>query len=301
MKKRTIPLVGLFIWLTTLSCKQHENAVKQKQESETAVATDSVSSNTLTTAAAVEPKNSTQKFVRTGDVRIRVKDVVQSTQRIENAVSSAGGMITHTKMESVVDDRKETVISQDSVLVTQQYHTENEMILRVPNAQLNTVLQSISKEVEYVDYRTIDAENVTAQFLANELEQQRKKESSTRLQKGIDQRSAKLNQVVEAENAREVKASEKDTKIIENIQLNDKASYATLALKLYQNSAIKQERLARMEISERLRPSFGFRAWQNVKTGWFALESTLSFLLLFWPVGLLGGLGYIGYKKLAQK
>lgn len=301
MKKRWIALLGLTVWLTTLSCKQQEKTAEAENSSNEAIAADTVATNPLTTEAATAAKDPSKKFVKTGTIRVQVDNVVQTTHRIEQAVSSAGGFVTHTKMESLVDERKETEISTDSILVTTQYHTENEMVIRVPTMQLNTLLQALSKEVIYVDYRTIDNEEVSAQMVANALERQRKKESAQRLEKGIDQRSAQLKQVIEAEKEREVKISEQDTKVIENMRLNDQVKYATIALKLYQNSSIKQERLASMAISERLRPAFGMRAWNNIKTGWFALENILSFLILFWPLALLGGLGYFTYQRFIKK
>ncbi|MEN9337609.1 MAG: hypothetical protein RLZZ500_2596 [Bacteroidota bacterium] len=302
MKKRIITVFGLGILLTALSCKQQENAVTDEKSNEALVAADTVANtDPLTTVAADTKNDKSKKLVRTGEVRVRVNDVVESTHRIENAVSAAGGFVTHTKMESKVEERKETEISNDSLLISTQYHTENDMVVRVPTAQLNSVLQAIAKEVEYVDYRNIDTEDVTLQFVANSLESKRKNETSLRLEKGIDGRSAKLNQVIEAENEREAKASERDVKQLENKQLDNKVNYATLALKLYQNSVIKQERIASMERMDRLQPAFGTRAWNNIKTGWFAFESIFSFLLLFWPVGLLGGLGYYGYKRFAKK
>lgn len=44
--------------------------------------------------AAVEPKNSNRKFVRTADINFKVKNAAQSTYAIENIIAKHGGFVT---------------------------------------------------------------------------------------------------------------------------------------------------------------------------------------------------------------
>lgn len=298
MKKRALFLLSAGMLISSVGC--------QKQEADHASAmnaTDSVAvaSKGMTSEVAKPLTGSEKKFVRSGDARVKVNNVVQSTHRIEQAVSRAGGFVTQSDLESVVDRQEETQISADSVWVTTQYHTQSTLTLRIPEQELPSVLQHIAQEIVYLDYRKLGAEDVTLQLLNQTLEQQRHQKSAERLEQKIDVNKGRLNPILTAEKGRDDKQAQADGKYIEKMALSDKVNYATLTLALYQEPAVLNERKALFSVPERLRPSLGFQLWENAKIGWSALEQILSFLILFWPLGIVGTLGYIGYRRWTRK
>ncbi len=298
MKKRALFLLSAGMLISSVGC--------QKQEADHASAmnaTDSVAvaSKGMTSEVAKPLTGSEKRFVHSGDARVKVNNVVQSTHRIEQAVSRAGGFVTQSDLESVVDRQEETQISADSVWVTTQYHTQSTLTLRIPEQELPSVLQHIAQEIVYLDYRKLGAEDVTLQLLNQTLEQQRHQKSAERLEQKIDANKGRLNPILTAEKGRDDKQAQADGKYIEKMALSDKVNYATLTLALYQEPAVLNERKALFNVPERLRPSLGFQLWENAKTGWSALEQILSFLILFWPLGVVGTLGYIGYRRWTRK
>lgn len=294
MKINTKFALALLVVGIAISCKQAENA----EESANAV-TDSTS--TISSSAAVQPKNSNRKFVRTADIKFKVKNVAKSTGVIEDATNKFGGFVTYTNLQSNISDEDQTKISPDSTLVTTKYTVENNLTIRVPNQQLDTVIKTITHQIGFLNYRVIKADDVTLQMLSNQMAQSRGSSTEKRIANAIDVKGKKLNSIMAAEENLDAKKEAKDSKTLENISLNDQVNFSTLTLQIYQDSSVKQEMIANEKSVNAYRPHLGLQLLDSLKTGWFILENILSFLVVLWPFALIGFLGYLGYKKIAKK
>ena len=71
---------------------------------ESTAATEGITAKAATSSsAAVENnKDSVHKFIRTADLKFKVKDVVQSTYTIENITNVHGGFVTYTNLSSTI-------------------------------------------------------------------------------------------------------------------------------------------------------------------------------------------------------
>jgi hypothetical protein len=49
------------------------------------------------------------------------------------------------------------------------------------------------------------------------------------------------------------------------------------------------------------RPNIGLQIWDSLKTGWFTLEKIISFVVVLWPLFLIGTVAWVGYKKYLKK
>ena len=78
-------------------------------------------------------------------------------------------------------------------------------------------------------------------------------------------------------------------------------SFSTLTLQIYQDQTVKQEMVANEKSTNAYRPNIGLQIWDGLKTGWFILESIISFVVVLWPFALMAFLGYLGYKKYLKK
>jgi hypothetical protein len=187
--------LGLALLLLALafSCKQSDAATEENG----AMATDST--NILSSSAAVEKQKSTRKFLRTADIKFKVKQVAKATYAIENSVSQHGGFVTYTNLQSHIVSKDQTKVSQDSTLETTRYTVDNAMVLRVPNTRLDTVLKALAKEVDFLDSRLIKADDVQLQLLANQWTQKRSDKHEARLGKAIDTKGSKLRDISKAE------------------------------------------------------------------------------------------------------
>ena len=70
------------------------------------------------TAAVENNKDSTRKFIRTADLKFKVKDAIRSTYDIENIIVKQGGFVTYTNLASTINYTKSTQI-KDKVYCTE--------------------------------------------------------------------------------------------------------------------------------------------------------------------------------------
>ena len=299
MKTNKKIFLAMLLLGIAISCKQaeaNEEVVANSSPENVAESNSNISSS-----AAVEPKNNNRKFVRTADIKFKVKNVAKSTNKIEDATTKFGGFVTFTDLQSNILSEEKTKISVDSTLITTKYKVNNDIIIRVPNTQLDTVIKTIAKEVGFLNYRTIKADDVTLQMMSNKMSQNRSKSTEKRIANDIDSKGKKLNQIIDAEENLANKKEVNDDKTLENLSLHDKVSFSTLSLQIYQDESVKQEMVANEKSINAYRPNIGLQIWDSFKTGWFILEKIISFLVVFWPFALIGILGFFGYKKFLKK
>ena len=185
---KTIAKLGLTTFVITavlFSCKKAEATAEATADY---TLTDSTA---VSSSAAVEKKDSKQKFIRTADIKFKVKNVIRSTYAIENATQKFGGFVTYTNLQSTIQNQIKTKISQDSTLETTKYTVENNITIRVPNTQLDTVIKSIAKQIDFLDFRVIKADDVSLKLLSNQLSQKRSTHTEKRVEKAIDEKVKK--------------------------------------------------------------------------------------------------------------
>jgi len=295
---KTIAKLGLTTFVITavlFSCKKADTTAEATADY---ALTDSTA---VSSSAAVEKKDSKQKFIRTADIKFKVKNVVRSTYAIENAVQKFGGFVTYTNLQSTVHDQIKTKISQDSTLETTKFTVENNITIRVPNTQLDTVIKTIAKQIDFMDFRVIKADDVSLKLLSNQLSQKRSATTEKRVEKAIDEKGKKINDIMEAENALASQKEANDNKTIEHLSMQDQVNFSTVTLQLYQNETIKQEITAGEKDSAYYKPNLGIQIIDSLKSGWYILQSILVFFINLWPFILLSLGGFFLYKRYLKK
>ena len=290
-------LTSLVLIILFFSCKKFDPATSENLEDQQTT-TDSTA---VSSSAAVEKKDGKQKFIRTADIKFKVKNVVKSTYAIENTTQKFGGFVTYTSLQSTISDQVKTKISQDSTLETTKYTVQNDITIRVPNTQLDTVIKIIAKQIDFLDFRLIKADDVSLKLLSNQLSQKRNTVTQKRVEKAIDAKGKKINDVMEAENALANQKEANDNSIIEKLSLEDQINFSTITLQLYQNETIKQEIIASEKDSDAYKPNLGIQIIDSLKNGWYILETIFVFLINLWPFLLIGFGGFFLYKKYFKK
>ena len=296
---KQVSKLGLAVLLLGIAfaCKQATTSDEASAET----AADSVGVGTTSSNAAVVKKESNRKFVRTADLKFKVKNVAKSTYAIENIVAKNGGFVTFTDLKSTVNEKSETKISQDSTLETTRFTVDNTITLRVPNTQLDTVLKSMVKEVAFLDSRLIKADDVALQLLSNKMAQKRLTSHQKRLEKGIDTKGKKLNDITNAEDKVLDRETESDETVLKNLSLEDQVNFSTVTLYLYQRESVLQEIVANEKSINAYRPHIGLQILDGLKTGWFMFEAIIAFIVQLWSIIVLIILGLFIYKKYLKK
>jgi len=287
-------LILLAVISLIISCKKSDALSEESADVK-------MSADTISSSAAVEKEGSTRKFVRTADIKFKVKNVTQSTYAIENITNKFDGFVTYTNLQSTIIDEFETKVSLDSTLQTIRYNVENDITIRVPNKRLDTVIKSIAKQIDFLDYRIIKADDVSLKMLSNQLTQTRSANNEKRIEKAIDTKGKKINDIMEAENTLANKKEQNDNTKLDNLSIQDQINFSTLTIKIYQNESVKQEIIGSTKDSNFYKPNIGIRILDSLKSGWYVLINIIVFLFEIWwlLVFIIGG--FFLYKKYIKK
>lgn len=293
MKAFSVVMAATAIVILMAGCNGN---YKQEEQADTASPSTVISSS-----AATEPlKDSSRKFIRTSDMKFRVKDVAKATYQIEDITRNFNGFVTYTHLESTTEDKKVTQMSLDSSLEVIHYSVVNNMTIRVPNVKLDSTLKAIATLVDYLEYRTIKADDVALQIKANQKTQARALNNGKRVRLAIDNRGKKLNETTNAELLASDRRKEADDAAISNLSLEDQVNYSTVSLALYQRTETRQLMIAN-DNSDKYRSGLGLRLWESVKTGWHFVEDIFVFFTRLWLLILMGIAGFVIYKKYRAK
>jgi hypothetical protein len=240
----------------------------------------------------------THNFIRKANLKCKVKDVLQSTKQIEQFANAAGGYITHSDLSSTKDYSNSIHFKKDSLMERTYYTATSYITMRVPNKQLDSVLAKITDLAVFVDYRTINCDDVKMKLYANKLAENRYQVYKSRLQNKIDNKDAKLNQIADAEENALEKQTMADTKRVESYDLTDQVNYSTVILNLYQ----AQNSITNIEVLpnniETYEPSFISKLGSAFLNGFDVLKGMLLFFVNLWSVILILILMFFGIRKL---
>ena len=297
MKRYQKLLIGFslpfFIW----GCNQ-----ENKETLDHLSLADSTSNAFISSSAAVQnDKDTTRRFIRTADLKFKVKSVIQSTYDIENITNRNGGFVTYTNLTSIINNVTKIAVSNDSSLETTYYTVSNSITLRIPNTKLDTTLKEIANNIDYLDYRIIKAEDVALQILSNNLIQKRSLKNEQRLIKAIDNNGKKLNDLVAAEEILLNKQQQADNAKISNLSLTDQINFSTINLTIYQRQTINRELIFNDKTIDSYEPGFRSRLLDALNFGWHMLETFIVFLTKLWALLLFTILIYFIYKKVGHK
>lgn len=297
--KPAIIILSILIFFVSCSDADFNNKEREASVSydEKEAASEKEADDFISSSAAVEnKKDTTRKFIRKADLKFKVENVLKSTYDIENITSTHGGYVTYTNLSSNIERTKKTDITADSTLKSTYYEVTNKITLRVPNTKLDTTLKDISRNIDFLDYRIIEAENVFLQLLANELTQIRSEKNEERLTEAIDQRGKELTETALAEQLLLRKQELADQAKIANLSLQDQIDFSTVELYIYQSQTIKKELIANEKNITEYEPSFGTKIFNSLKFGWELLEALLVFLVKLWGFLVLGIIVFMAYK-----
>jgi hypothetical protein len=171
------------------------------------------------------------------------------------------------------------------------------MIIRIPNTKLDTILREIAKNIDFLDYRVIKAEDVSLEILSNNLTQKRAGRNEKRLTSAIDSKGKKLGETTDAEEAVLSKQEQADQANIANMAIVDKTKLSRIDLTIYQRPSVRRELIHNPTNIEEYEPAFGLKLVTAFKSGWDTFESLLVFLVNLWAVLLFGLVAYLIYQR----
>ncbi|MFI5141436.1 MAG: DUF4349 domain-containing protein [Bacteroidia bacterium] len=276
------------------SSRQEMTEAKEKVLQDSLLAVNGYVSSS---AAVVNKKDTTHKFIRTADVKCRVKNVIKSTVIIEDFAIKQNGFVTLSNLTQDVSRHTVIPVSQDSSLETTYFVAKNDLIIRVPNTKLDTFLKQVAMQIEFLDYRIIKANDVGLQLLENRVTEQRIKKHEERLTKAIDEKGKKLIETSLAEENVLNKQEQADNAMISNLSLNDQINYSTVSIQLYQKETIKRELVENEKNTKAYEPGLWQKTTEALINGWYIFEALLLFLVNAWAFLLIAVIAFIVYRR----
>ncbi|WP_185288690.1 DUF4349 domain-containing protein [Chryseobacterium lactis] len=280
MKTTYIKLsLSAVLLLGIYSCKKGEVSSKDLEAYATTDSAAAMVSDSISSVADMKVKD--KQFIKTADIDMEVKDVYNATIAIEKSVQELGGFVTNSNLRSNVVSEDTYNTSNEEAMLVKKYQTENTMQVRVPTEKLGELLTFINTNKLFLNSRSINAEDVTANIKYSELEGKRNQKTAENIEK-IKANKDKVT--LDNENM-----SEGNLQKLASMNMTDHLKYSTVDI------YIKEPKLRIAEISvtnttsidNKYRYNFIYDAKDGFVYGFYLIQRIIVALINIWPLLLI--------------
>lgn len=260
METRMILLCSLFL---IIGC----GTKSERPETAETLASD-IDANAVNTSIqnAEFPKdlysNGKAKLIKTLHYRFEVENVNQTTEAIEAAVKKYPAYISDSKMEL-----------ENPIL-------ENKITIRIQSEFFQNLVKDIDPLVKFVNYRTIETEDVAKEFVDLESRLKTKREVEQRYMEILRKKAGTITELLDAEQKIGELHEEIEATISRINYLKDQVSYSTINLQFYQTIT--------QQITEVDTPSTGKDFKEALSAGWKGIIKLAIAFTYIWPLILVG-------------
>lgn len=254
---------GLFLFLFLFSCQQSQPKPEQLSlpNEPSSVSKDAGSTN----------EKLERKIIKTAQYKIQVKDVEVSSHTIKRVVLEKGGYISEMNMTNF------------------QGQKNNVFTIRVSDENFESLLESIGNEAIYTNYKKIETQDVSEEFIDIQSRLKTKKQVRDRYEEILRTKATTVKEVLMAEEQirvlqEEIEAKEGRLRFLEN-----QVSLNTLHLGIYQIIEVNHH-------EQFASPSFWAKAGNNFAQGWGLIKEISLLFIQLWPIFLIIG-GILFWKR----
>lgn len=273
--------------LSAFSCSKSEN--RSGLDMSNAVSSSSYASDnmavqeeTMTSDAVEAPKpvennskiseNTEQKIIKTASVRFQVEDFKKSAEKLKRIAKDFGGINTSYNENN------------------NGYNIEASFIVRITNSKFDTLLNALQTESIYLNYKNINAEDVTEEFIDIESRLKNKKAVEQKYLE-ILKKASRIDDILAVENQIRIIREEIEAKEGRLKYLKDRVAYSTINLTFYQNLENYQA------------PDISF--WSKIKSsfsdGWSSIQNLGLWIVSIWPFVILAIIIFYFVRKMWKK
>lgn len=247
-------------------------------------------------AAAADTTNllsPSRKRIQTADIHCRVQDVAAATTKLEKLVTSLDGIVVESVLRNDAQEQHEYSYSADSIKRVQLYTPVSTLTLKVPVAHLDSVLNIITAMAGYIDQRTLRDDDVTLQYLSNQLQ------NEAAIKDERETKHTKKDSELEIRQYNDEKKSAFIEREIANMAIVEDVAYSTITVQLFQPQVA--DVLITLNPASYSRAGFGTETATAFRTGVNVIRSIFIFFLQLWPLWIIAILLWFGYKRLLFK
>ena len=213
-----------------------------------------------------------QKIIKTADISFEVKNYKETRTAVINLSKSLGGYIGNENQ------------------INNNYQIENSMTIRVKSENFDKLIDGILVQSVKIDNKTINAEDVTSEFVDAEARLKSKKEAEEQFAQ-ILKKANTINDILAVQE--QLRAIREE---IESYQgklkyLNDKVNYCTVNIKFYE----------RADYIPTPETGFFYRVSKAFVTGWQGVVAFFIGLIYLWPFLLITLLTLYFIRRMIKK
>ena len=232
------------------------------------------------------------KFVKTADMRFKVKDVQQTSEAIASLTTSLSGIIMHHSQTTTIERSTDVPSTSDSVMRFSSYRTNSEMTVRVPSDKMEEFMNRVGHMAVFVNNRNMDIQDKTLDYLSSQLKVSGRNDI-------IAQQKAGKIKIKDIGDVLALKDDQVD-KTIDNRRIEDAVKYSTISLDFYQNNTVAKELIVNDDPSNYTLPFFR-RLGNAFIGGWYIFDEMLIVLANIWVFILIVVAALFVYRHYKKK
>lgn len=273
-----------------VSCSQATDHLSENRESEAApAASDAVTGKD----GLVDITDERRKMMKNADVKMRVADVQKATISLERATAGMGGLVMQSDISNEVSELKALPYTADSLKQVRAYATTGLLKVKVPAIYLDSFLDLVGAQAQFINSRNILVEDASLKYLSNDLKQQIGAGDKS-LDKAADL-SRKTSEALEVSRTESNQEASKIDKQIDNLNIRDKVKYASVSIAIVQPEKVDVVTVA--DVSKQMEAGWGTQFLNAVGSGWSFLKIVLIGLVHIWPLWLLSLLVLVLFRN----
>jgi len=251
-------LYCILISLSILSCSDGSISKEAMYSLEEKSSSDKVSEIATNVKNRINV-DTNRKVIWNANVELQVDNVDEATDKVNELVAKYGAFVSDMKMSNT------------------NYSITNHITLRIASGNFSKIIADIKQGATYIKELNISSNDVTEEFVDIRSRLNTKKEVRERYIKILKDKTGKISEVLEAEDAIRKITEEIEAKEARLRYLNDKVKYSTIKLTLYQTVEYK-------ETPSTYKKSFIDKVNNAFANGWSIVTTLFILLINIWPI-----------------
>ena len=258
---------------TTSTASDDQLAFNDNSQGDYEQNSDTDNSNDNSKQIPGEPKEETKtKIIKEGNVGITVKDFSSARKGLDDLIA---------KNKAYIADENER---------KNRYNIESTIVIRMPSKNFDGFMEEVGKIAAKVNYKRINAQDVTRQYVDIQSRLKIKKEVRVKYESFL-KNAKNVEEMLAIEREVRLLTEEIEAKEAELRYLSDRVDFSTITLD------ITQKLKYQYEDPDYAEPTFIQRVGKGISSGWHGLLSFFVGLTYLWPLILLGIILFLGIRK----
>ncbi|MDR1877365.1 MAG: DUF4349 domain-containing protein [Flavobacteriaceae bacterium] len=298
-------LIFSFIAILFYSCEKGDGYSQASEPTDGAELSSADSSTSIMSSTAATYQDKDRKFIKNAEVSMEVKDVLNSTEKIEIKVAEMRGFVSRSDYKNNIISSGTYVIDDDFSKEVTKFQPLNNMVIRIPQQKLGDFLlylgEILKSENGFLNYRLITADDVSLQFTDSKLRAERAKTANNKLDNLLDDKGKIVDKANIVEGIQD-NLEKSDNAKLTQASLSDKVNFATVTISLSQKITKREVTIPNVDSDKyENSESFVYSFKNALKFGWNIVLEIFFFILHFWSIILLTIVGFILFKLYRRK